>query len=609
MAEYAQKAERAVEAVRRQAMRLFQDLYDPESGRADLDVNGRLLELEGTLAEALDSALTDVTKRVAQEVSARDRTTLVQHLKRAGLEGLSARVGETRLDVGLAARQLGALENLLAGASPSEVEKVFEAFVQNNVAKITSVSAGALDEMRELVSQGFREGVPTDKLSKRIEKRFGVAKSRAKLIARDQVGKLQGELNRARQKEVGVHEYIWRTSKDERVRDSHRLEGQRFSWNAPPPPGHPGEDYQCRCYAEPVLETAGPVVTEQEAPVPVQPAAEESVNLAESETVPPMVTERFSDVDQAEWEAMPLADREWAINKILKEQAEEQAKAAAAVVRPKRNLTGSLSPTPNDLQNVDIVGGTQVKISQGTNISSVVQLSNGEKAVFKPVSGEDAQAAQAFGLTNSMALNEVVVAELDAALPGGRVVPPTAMMRKGASQGSAQVFVEGARPLHELMEGLGVEDMADALGKNKSFARMTALDAVTGNMDRNVLNVLATGHRLEYADIVAIDNGLAFTSKSHSPALPVKSHIMAKMDYTLVSKELEQMTSMPVGQFEAFLAEKGIQGKPAALARERFLILQENPRFLQENAEYGTGPRTLLEKRAKERLEAKGLGE
>lgn len=47
--------------------------------------------------------------------------------------------------------------------------------------------------------------------------------------------------------------YIWRTQRDGDVRPSHAAnEGRIFSWNNPPPTGHPGEDYGCRCYAEPI---------------------------------------------------------------------------------------------------------------------------------------------------------------------------------------------------------------------------------------------------------------------------------------------------------------------------------------------------------------------
>lgn len=41
--------------------------------------------------------------------------------------------------------------------------------------------------------------------------------------------------------------YVWRTVRDDKVRG-----GQTFLWNEPPEGGHPGEDYNCRCWAVPV---------------------------------------------------------------------------------------------------------------------------------------------------------------------------------------------------------------------------------------------------------------------------------------------------------------------------------------------------------------------
>lgn len=47
--------------------------------------------------------------------------------------------------------------------------------------------------------------------------------------------------------------YIWRTQDDGKVRSSHaHNDDQLFAWNSPPETGHPGEDYNCRCWAEPV---------------------------------------------------------------------------------------------------------------------------------------------------------------------------------------------------------------------------------------------------------------------------------------------------------------------------------------------------------------------
>ncbi len=47
--------------------------------------------------------------------------------------------------------------------------------------------------------------------------------------------------------------YIWRTVGDDKVRGDHAArEGQNFSWDRPPEGGNPGEDYNCRCWAEPI---------------------------------------------------------------------------------------------------------------------------------------------------------------------------------------------------------------------------------------------------------------------------------------------------------------------------------------------------------------------
>lgn len=50
--------------------------------------------------------------------------------------------------------------------------------------------------------------------------------------------------------------YVWRTRGDDRVRPTHqRNEGRLFAWSDPPEAtGHPGEDFGCRCLAEPYVE-------------------------------------------------------------------------------------------------------------------------------------------------------------------------------------------------------------------------------------------------------------------------------------------------------------------------------------------------------------------
>jgi SPP1 gp7 family putative phage head morphogenesis protein len=74
-----------------------------------------------------------------------------------------------------------------------------------------------------------------------------------------------------RQTQAGISEYEWSTSGDERVRSSHdELDGTRQSWDDPPvtnddgDTNHPGEDYQCRCVAIPVLPDIGDLTDSEE---------------------------------------------------------------------------------------------------------------------------------------------------------------------------------------------------------------------------------------------------------------------------------------------------------------------------------------------------------
>lgn len=80
--------------------------------------------------------------------------------------------------------------------------------------------------------------------------------SRFDLIARDQIAKLTSELDRIRQEQAGVSKYRWVTSRDERVRSSHKSkQGREIRWDRPPDDtGHPGDDYQCRCLAMAIIE-------------------------------------------------------------------------------------------------------------------------------------------------------------------------------------------------------------------------------------------------------------------------------------------------------------------------------------------------------------------
>lgn len=130
------------------------------------------------------------------------------------------------------------------------------------------IESDCFDDMENVIIEGFAKGRTPAAISNEIQRRFDVTKSKANLLARDQVGTLSANLTRTRQESAGVEEYIWSSSGDERVRECHReLDGQKFRYDDPPAMWYmtkhgkvysgrhcnPGEDYQCRCVAKPVF--------------------------------------------------------------------------------------------------------------------------------------------------------------------------------------------------------------------------------------------------------------------------------------------------------------------------------------------------------------------
>lgn len=132
-------------------------------------------------------------------------------------------------------------------------------WVKENINLISTIPEETLDKMKDIVYDGYANGRTTTKMVSDIQRVYGVSKRHATLIARDQTAKLNSQIQRYQQQDAGIEEYIWSTTGDERVRESHReLEGRKFRWDDPPENSdgracHPGEDYQCRCIGRPVF--------------------------------------------------------------------------------------------------------------------------------------------------------------------------------------------------------------------------------------------------------------------------------------------------------------------------------------------------------------------
>lgn len=130
----------------------------------------------------------------------------------------------------------------------------------DNVELISTIPEETLDKMKEIVFDGYANGRTTTRMVKDIQRAYKVGLNHARLIARDQTAKLNGQIQKAQQQDAGINRYIWCTSGDERVRESHKaMNGKMFSWDIPPTNSdgracHPGEDFQCRCIGRPVFD-------------------------------------------------------------------------------------------------------------------------------------------------------------------------------------------------------------------------------------------------------------------------------------------------------------------------------------------------------------------
>jgi len=210
----------------------FDDISDKV---ADLFTATRI----GIASEITDYEIAQMTQATALEVSAWNKTQITLVMKQA--LGIELFQGEPWL-----AQEL-------------------KSFSIANANLIKSNNSVFINQVENTVFEGMRRGLRHEEIAKQIlgagkdelgkVSNFKNAKNRANLIGRDQINKLNGKLTELRQINAGVKRYIWRTVGDNRVRDKHAaLEGVTMTWEKGGPGGiHPGDEIQCRCYAEPVI--------------------------------------------------------------------------------------------------------------------------------------------------------------------------------------------------------------------------------------------------------------------------------------------------------------------------------------------------------------------
>ena len=251
--DYQSKLRSFVERIREIIARRIEPQIELLVNIRDLRSNRDSERMDQTVAERLAALIRSTRIQVGRELPESE-------IRQAALQAGVSTAEFNRVQVG---RVFTSALGINLAQDDSGLDEDIRNFAEENVTLIKNVSEEFMDETQRVISTGLRQGkrageISQDVLSRvRGEKpsRFLKAETRANLIARDQINKLNGKITETRQTNAGVESYIWRTALDERVRPAHASrEGRTFKWSEPPSDGHPGEPINCRCFAEPVFD-------------------------------------------------------------------------------------------------------------------------------------------------------------------------------------------------------------------------------------------------------------------------------------------------------------------------------------------------------------------
>lgn len=136
---------------------------------------------------------------------------------------------------------------------------------QNNMDLwITDFAKKEIVQLRKDIQSNTFAGRRYGDIIKSIQKSYEVTTNKAKFLARQETNLLMTKFKETRYIKAGVRQYKWGCvagTAAHPVRPDHkRLEGKIFSWDNPPVTdlktnarNNPGQDYNCRCYAKPIV--------------------------------------------------------------------------------------------------------------------------------------------------------------------------------------------------------------------------------------------------------------------------------------------------------------------------------------------------------------------
>ena len=162
--------------------------------------------------------------------------------------------------------QGGMIRQALQQEMTGPVGRRVDELIAENANYIKSVPVILGEDLTKHIQTKAFEGSRTAYNSEEFKALVGdMSRSHARLISRTETAKAMSALTQARAEHTGHDWYIWHTAKDQRVRQSHKnMDGVLCRFSDPPAPEElvgersagaygPGNIYNCRCFAEPVI--------------------------------------------------------------------------------------------------------------------------------------------------------------------------------------------------------------------------------------------------------------------------------------------------------------------------------------------------------------------
>ena len=207
-------------------------------------------EISIAIAQA-EMQFKQISKMIISQLDSVDYEKIIKSRKldktyKAVTDEMDAAFKKTVKSISIAPKLTDGMKDIISAEWGENLELYIQDWTKDNILKL-----------RAEVEENAFAGQRAESLSKLIEKNYSVSRNKAKFLARQETSLLMSKFREQRYASVGITQYRWSTSNDERVREDHKLlDGEIFDFANPPitnrqtgARNNAGEDFGCRCLA------------------------------------------------------------------------------------------------------------------------------------------------------------------------------------------------------------------------------------------------------------------------------------------------------------------------------------------------------------------------